>query len=44
LRFISRTWRAIGVLASGFLLIRFLGLPGTIGLAGLINIAIALSI
>ncbi len=32
---------AIGVLASGFLLIEKLGLPGTIGLAGAMNLALA---
>lgn len=32
---------AIGVLASGFLLIPALGLPGTIGVAGAVNLAIA---
>lgn len=32
---------AIGVLASGFVLIPALGLPGTIGVAGAINLAIA---
>ncbi|MCK9420326.1 MAG: spermidine synthase [Nitrospirae bacterium] len=35
---------AIGVLVSGFILIRFLGLPWTIRTAGLINIAVALSV
>jgi predicted membrane-bound spermidine synthase len=44
LYFTNSMGAAIGVLASGFLLIRFLGLPWTIRLAGLINIAIALSI
>lgn len=33
---------AIGVLASGFILIPALGLPGTMGAAGVINLAIAL--
>ncbi|HKA45022.1 MAG TPA: hypothetical protein VKF40_23770 [Burkholderiales bacterium] len=32
---------AVGVLASGFWLIKLVGLPGTIGLAGIINIALA---
>jgi spermidine synthase len=32
---------AIGVLVSGFVLVRFLGLPGTIKMAGLINIFLA---
>ncbi len=44
LYFTNSMGAAIGVLASGFVLIRFLGLPGTIRLAGLINIAIALSV
>jgi predicted membrane-bound spermidine synthase len=44
LYFTNSMGAAIGVLASGFLLIRFLGLPWTIRLAGLINIAIALSV
>ena len=35
---------AIGVLASGFILIRLTGLPGTIRIAGLINIALALTV
>ncbi len=35
---------AIGVLVSGFILIRSLGLPWTIRTAGLINIAVALSV
>lgn len=33
---------AVGVLVSGFLLIKLVGLPGTIRVAGLINIALAL--
>jgi len=44
LYFTNSMGAAIGVLTSGFLLIRFLGLPWTIRLAGLINIAIALSV
>jgi len=44
LYFTNSMGAAIGVLASGFLLIRFLGLPWTIRLAGLINIAVALSV
>ncbi len=44
LYFTNSMGAAIGVLASGFVLIRFLGLPGTIRLAGLINIAIALAV
>ncbi len=35
---------AIGVLASGFLLIAWLGLPGTIALAGLLNLCLALGV
>jgi predicted membrane-bound spermidine synthase len=35
---------AIGVLVSGFLLIKAVGLPGTIRAAGLINIALALTV
>jgi len=32
---------AIGVLASGFLLIKYMGMPGTIRVAGLINLSLA---
>jgi spermidine synthase len=35
---------ALGVLASGFLLIRLAGLPGTIGIAGLTNIVLAIAV
>ena len=35
---------AIGVLASGFWLIRLVGLPGTIGIAGGLNIVLALTV
>ncbi|GFO70053.1 hypothetical protein GMLC_36320 [Geomonas limicola] len=35
---------AFGVLASGFLLIRLTGLPGTVGIAGVFNLAIGLSV
>jgi spermidine synthase/MFS family permease len=41
LYFTNSIGAAVGVLASGFLLIRFVGLPGTIGIAGGINIALA---
>jgi spermidine synthase len=42
LYFANSLGAAIGVLASGFLLIRMVGLPGTIFTAGLINIMLAL--
>ena len=42
LYFTNSIGAAIGVLVSGFILIRLLGLPWTIRLAGLINIALAL--
>ena len=42
LYFTNSLGAAIGVLASGFFLIGFLGLPGTIRTAGLLNIALAL--
>jgi predicted membrane-bound spermidine synthase len=35
---------AIGVLVSGFVLIAWVGLPGTIGIAGVINISLALTV
>jgi spermidine synthase len=44
LYFINSLGAAIGVLVSGFLLIRAIGLPGTIVTAGLLNIALALLI
>ena len=44
LYFTNSLGAAIGALASGFILVHFLGLPWTIRLAGLINIAIALSV
>ncbi len=44
LYFTNSLGAAVGALASGFILVHFLGLPGTIRLAGLINIAIALSV
>jgi len=42
LYFTNSIGAAIGVLSSGFLLIRWVGLPGTIRIAGIINIALAL--
>lgn len=44
LYFTNSIGAAIGVLASGFLLIRLVGLPGTIMIAGVINIALALTV
>lgn len=41
LYFTNSIGAAVGVLISGFLLIRIAGLPGTIGLAGVINLGIA---
>lgn len=41
LYFTNSIGAAIGVLSSGFVLIRLIGLPGAIGLAGVINISIA---
>jgi spermidine synthase len=41
LYFTNSTGAAVGVLASGFFLIRMVGLPGTISIAGLINIILA---
>ena len=41
LYFTNSIGAAVGVLTSGFLLIRLVGLPGTIRFAGLINIALA---
>ena len=41
LYFVNSIGAAIGVLASGFLLIRLFGLPGTIRAAGLINLVLA---
>lgn len=43
LYFANSIGAAIGVLVSGFLLIRAVGLPGTIETAGVINIAVALT-
>lgn len=44
LYFTNSIGAAIGVLVSGFVLIKLAGLPGTIGTAGIINIAIGISI
>ncbi len=44
LYFTNSIGAAIGVLVSGFILIKLAGLPGTIGTAGLINVAIGTSI
>jgi spermidine synthase len=44
LYFANSIGAAAGVLMSGFILIRLVGLPGTIRIAGLINIALALSV
>ncbi|NTW57981.1 MAG: fused MFS/spermidine synthase [Nitrospirae bacterium] len=44
LYFTNSIGAAIGVLVSGFLLIRILGLPWTIRFAGIINIALAVSV
>jgi spermidine synthase len=44
LYFTNSLGAAIGALVSGFILIHFLGLPWTIRLAGMINIAVALSV
>ncbi len=44
LYFANSIGAAIGVLTSGFLLISLVGLPGTIIIAGLINIALAITV
>ena len=44
LYFTNSIGAAIGVLISGFMLIKLTGLPGTIRIAGLINIALALTV
>src|SRR6266702_2724945 len=44
LYFTNSIGAAAGVLVSGFVLIRLVGLPGTIGIAGLINIALAVTV
>jgi spermidine synthase len=41
LYFTNSIGAAIGVLVSGFVLVRFVGLPGTVRIAGLLNIAVA---
>src|SRR5207253_11236869 len=35
---------AVGVLVSGFLLVRFVGLPGTVRLAGVVDLAVAAAV
>ena len=44
LYFANSIGAAIGVLASGFWLISIVGLPGTIGVAGILNILLALTV
>ncbi len=44
LYFTNSIGASIGVLVSGFILIRMVGLPGTIGIAGVINIILALAV
>lgn len=44
LYFTNSIGAAIGVLTSGFILIRLVGLPGTMAVAGVINIALALTV
>jgi spermidine synthase len=44
LYFANSIGAVVGVLASGFILIRLLGLPGTIATAGLINIFLAITV
>jgi len=44
LYFTNSLGAAAGVLASGFLLVRVLGLPGTVGLAGILNLAVAAAV
>jgi len=44
LYFTNSIGAAVGVLASGFLLIRVFGLPGTIATAGVINLVIAVAV
>ncbi len=44
LYFTNSIGAAVGVLASGYVLIRLVGLPGTIMTAGLINISLALAV
>jgi spermidine synthase len=44
LYFLNSLGAALGVLASGFVLVRFVGLPGTIGIAGLINVGLSICV
>jgi predicted membrane-bound spermidine synthase len=44
LYFCNTIGAAIGVLISGFLLVRLVGLPGTIRIAGIINLALAFAV
>lgn len=44
LYFTNSIGAAVGVLTSGFILVRSVGLPGTIRIAGLINFVLALTI
>jgi len=44
LYFTNSIGAAVGVLVSGFMLIRLVGLPGTMGIAGLINITLAVTV
>ena len=44
LYFTNSIGAAVGVLTSGFILIRFTGLPGTVRIAGFINIVLALTV
>jgi spermidine synthase len=44
LYFTNSIGAAIGVLASGFFLIRLVGLPWTVGIAGIINLALAVTV
>src|SRR5512137_234411 len=44
LYFTNSLGAAAGVLASGFVLVRWLGLPGTVGLAGVLNLAVAAAV
>ena len=44
LYFVNSLGGAIGVLASGFVLIKWIGLPGTVMVAGVINLALAATV
>jgi MFS family permease len=44
LYFTNSMGAAVGVLVSGFFLVRVAGLPGTIRIAGLLNLAVALAL